>query len=249
METQSIEFVLAEQLTALSWTLALAESCTGGLISHRVTNVAGASEVYMGGVVAYSNAAKQHLLGVTQDTLDRFGAVSEQTVKEMAQGAKQRFNTQTAISVSGIAGPGGGSLRKPVGTVWIGLAILDQVHTHHYRFFGTREQIKQQSAEVALWLLAEQLAQHGNNPALQRRLRTTQPIAVEFSGTDLASLHIRAIYWQEKWIAMESIGRRWQDISGSHFLTMSYQGKVYEVMVKADGCWYLLPPMENLDQA
>lgn len=249
METHPIEFVLAEQLTALGWTLALAESCTGGLISHRVTNVAGVSEVYLGGVVAYSNDAKQYLLGVTQDTLDRFGAVSEQTVKEMAQGVRQRFNSQTAISVSGIAGPGGGSAPKPVGTVWIGLAILDQVYTHRYRFFGTREQIKQQSAEAALWLLAERLAQHSNNPALQRHLRATQPIAVEFSGTDLASLHIRAIHWQENWIAIESIGRRWQDALGSHFLTLSYQGKVYEVMVKADGCWYLRPPMENLDLA
>lgn len=249
METHPIEFVLAEQLTALGWTLALAESCTGGLISHRVTNVAGVSEVYLGGVVAYSNAAKRHLLGVTQDTLDRFGAVSDQTVKEMAQGVKQRFNTQAAIAVSGIAGPGGGSSQKPVGTVWIGLAILDQAHTHPYRFFGTREQIKQQSAEAALWLLAEQLAQHNNNPALQRHLRASQPIAVEFSGTDIASLRIRAIYWQEQWIAIESIGRRWQDASGSHFLTLSYQGKVYEVIVKADGCWYLRPPLQSLDQA
>jgi PncC family amidohydrolase len=219
------------------------------LISHRITNVAGASEVYLGGVVAYSNAAKQHLLGVSQDTLDRFGAVSEQTVKEMAQGVKHLFQVQTAISVSGIAGPGGGSPQKPVGTVWIGLAVLDQIHAHLYRFFGTREQIKQQSAEAALWWLAERIAHHGNQPALQRRLRATQPIAVEFSGTDFASLRIRAIYWQENWIPIESIGRRWQDASGSHFLTLSYQGKVYEVMVKADGCWYLRSPRESLHQA
>lgn len=249
METQPIEFVLAEQLTALGWTLALAESCTGGLISHRVTNVAGVSEVYLGGVVAYSNAAKQHLLGVTQDTLERFGAVSEQTVKEMAQGVKQRFKTQTAIAVSGIAGPGGGSPQKPLGTVWIGLAILDQAHTYPYRFFGNREQIKQQSAEAALWLLAERLAQHGNSPALQRRLRASQPIAVDFSGSNPASLRIRAIYWQDKWITIESIGRRWQDASGSHFLTLSYGGTVYQVTARADGCWYLRPPMQSLDRA
>lgn len=249
METVPIEFLLAEQLTDLDWTLALAESCTGGLISHRVTNVAGASEYYLGGVVAYSNAAKQHLLGVTQETLDKFGAVSEQTVKEMAQGVKKLFNTQTAIAVSGIAGPGGGSPQKPVGTVWIGLAILDQAYACLYHFYGTREQIKQQSAEAALWLLAERLAQHRNNPTLQRRLKATQPIAVEFSGTDPASLRIRAIYWQENRIAIESIGRRWQDASGSHFLTLSHQGKVYEVIQKADGCWYLRPPLESLDQA
>jgi len=249
METQPIEFVLVEQLSALRWTLALAESCTGGLISHRVTNVAGASEVYLGGVVAYSNIAKQQLLGVTQQTLEQFGAVSEQTVKEMAQGVKQLFQAQTAISVSGIAGPGGGAPQKPVGSVWIGLAFLDQIHAHLYRFFGNREQIKQQSAEAALWLLAERIAQHGNNATLQHHLRATQPIAVEFSGTDLASLHIRAIYWQDRWIPIESIGRRWQDVSGSHFLTLSYQGKVYEVIYKADGCWYLRPPMESLDRA
>ncbi|PWH18061.1 MAG: hypothetical protein DDG59_06765 [Anaerolineae bacterium] len=249
METHPIETLLADRLKSLRWSLSLAESCTGGLISHRLTNVAGASEYYLGGVVAYSNAAKQQLLGVKQETLERFGAVSEQTVKEMAQGVQKLFVTQTAISVSGIAGPGGGSPEKPVGTVWIGVAILDQVHATQYRFFGTREQIKQQSAESALWLLATRLTLHQGDSVKLNQLKATQPIAVDFSGEGLDAIRIRAIYWQEKWIAIESMGRRWKDAFGNHFLTQSYQGNVYEVIQRADGCWYLRAPMERPDLA
>lgn len=246
MELRPIEYILADQLSALRWSLSLAESCTGGLIAHRITNVPGSSEYFWGGVVAYSNAAKSNLLGVAQETLDQFGAVSQATVIEMAQGVQKLFGSQTAIAVSGIAGPSGGSPQKPVGTVWIGIATPETIFAHSYRFFGNRQQIKQQSAEIALWLLAQTLTLHWSDAAIQRQVQANQPIAVDFSSDDLDTMRIRAIYWQEKWIPIESIGRRWQEASGSHFLTLSYQGTVFELIRKADGCWFLRPPMETI---
>lgn len=249
MQIRPIEIVLAEQLKSLGWTLSLAESCTGGLISNRITNVPGSSEYFMGGVVAYSNQAKRHLLNVSQETLDQFGAVSQETVLEMARGAQKLFGTHTAIAVSGIAGPSGGSPQKPVGTVWIGIAVPDHVSGSHYRFFGSREQIKCQCAEIALWLLAQKLTAVGRDANIQRQVQADQPIPVDFSGDAMDTIRIRAIYWQEKWIPIESIGRRWQTAQGSHFLVMNYQGKVYELIWTAEGCWYLRPPREALECA
>lgn len=249
MELRPIEFIVWEQLHALRWTLALAESCSGGLVSHRLTNVPGASQVFLGGVVAYSNAAKVHLLGVSEATLEQFGAVSGQTVSEMAMGAQKRFGAQTAIAVSGVAGPGGGSPQKPVGTVWIGVAIADTVTPHEFRFCGTREQIKQQSAEAALWLLGERLLSAAGDTAARLRLGAYRPVAVEFSGEGVDSLRIRSLYWRGQRVGIESVGRRWEDARGSHFLALSSQGKVYELLRRADGCWFLRLPGEALEFA
>lgn len=203
----------------------------------------------MGGVVAYSNTAKITLLKVAPQTLEDHGAVSAETVTQMALGAQELFKTHTAIAVSGIAGPSGGSPQKPLGTVWIGIALPSQVSAHHYRFFGNRQQIKQQSAEAALWLLAQNLALETKEPSQQRQLTTTQPIAVEFSDQGMDALRIRAFDWQGKRIVIQSIGRRWQDARGEHYLAMSYQGKVFELIRKADGCWYLRLPRESVDFA
>ncbi|MCX8061877.1 MAG: CinA family protein, partial [Anaerolineales bacterium] len=216
---------------------------------HRITNVPGSSEYYWGGIVAYSNEAKRNLLNVSQETLDRFGAVSEQTVTEMVRGVQELSGTQTAIAVSGIAGPGGGTPHKPVGTVWISVAVLDQITLHPYRFFGDREQIKNQSAEAALWLLVQRLMSAGSDPTIQSQVRAYQPIAVDYSGREFDAIQIHAIYWQEAWLRIESIGRRWQDADGCHWLAMNYQGKVFELWLKADGCWYLRPPRESIELA
>ncbi len=140
--------------------LALAESCTGGLIGHRVTSVAGSSDYFERGVVVYSNLAKEELLGVSRQTLEAFGAVSHETAREMAQGARQRAHTDIGLSVTGIAGPGGGSEDKPVGTVFFGLAHGDHTESHHRRFVGNRAQVKTQSAETALDLLRRYLEEH-----------------------------------------------------------------------------------------
>ncbi len=249
MELRPIEVLLADQLNALRWQLALAESCTGGLVCHRLTNMPGSSDYFVGGVVAYSNEVKHRILSVPHETLTQYGAVSEQTVIEMARGAQSLFGVQTAISISGIAGPSGGSPQKPLGTVWIGVALPNQIQAFSYRFHGNRLQIKHQSAEMALWLLADLLGEHNPKSDFRRQIRARQPIAVAFSGEAVETLRLRAIYWREKWIAIESIGRRWQDAYGSHFLAMSYEGKVYELSRNADGCWFIRPPLEHLDSA
>jgi nicotinamide-nucleotide amidase len=114
---RTMEGVVGGMLKERGLTLSLAESCTGGLIGNLMTNVPGSSEYFMGGVVAYSNQAKKDLLGVSPETLDQYGAVSDQTVREMAACARERFRADLSLAVSGIAGPDGGSPEKPVGTV------------------------------------------------------------------------------------------------------------------------------------
>lgn len=135
-------------------TLATAESCTGGWIAKIVTDLAGSSEWFEGSVVCYSNALKQSLLGVPEETLEKFGAVSEETVKAMVNGVLAGTSADVAVGVSGIAGPGGGSPEKPVGTIWLGWGFRDrQVHAQVYQFEGDREQIRRQSVKQALEML------------------------------------------------------------------------------------------------
>ncbi len=147
----------------------MAESCTGGLISHRITDIPGSSDYFTGGVIAYANAAKVELLGVSWDTLNKSGAVSRETVLEMATGARRTMGTDIAISVSGIAGPGGGLPDKPVGTVWVGLAASDGKWARIFRFPGNREQNKRASAEATLTMLLEYLQGNRNLDADERR--------------------------------------------------------------------------------
>ena len=137
--------------------LALAESCTGGLVGHRITDVPGSSEYFLGSVVAYAYEAKVALLGVSWETLNSKGAVSGETVIEMARGARNVFNSDIAASISGIAGPAGGTLDKPVGTVWLALAAPDGEWTREFHFSGNREQIKSSSADAALQFLLDYL--------------------------------------------------------------------------------------------
>jgi PncC family amidohydrolase len=140
-------------------TLALAESCTGGLISSRVTDVPGSSVYFLGSVVSYAYEAKVDLLGVSWETLRMHGAVSGETVLEMARGACQTLHTDIAVSVSGIAGPGGGTPEKPVGTTWIGLVTKDGEWARRFQFSGERAQVKMSAADAALQFLLDYL--HG----------------------------------------------------------------------------------------
>ena len=151
------EVQAGELLRACGWQLATAESCTGGLIGHHLTNVAGSSDYYLGGVIAYANGAKVRLLGVQQETLEKYGAVSEETAIEMARGARLRLSADIGLSVTGIAGPSGGSPEKPVGTVWIGLSTAREEYARHFLWAGNRLAVKKQSAQVAVEMLVQHL--------------------------------------------------------------------------------------------
>jgi PncC family amidohydrolase len=152
-----LEELLRERMRARSLTLATAESCTGGLVADRITNVSGSSEYFPGGVVAYAYEAKVNLLGVSWDTLNEHGAVSAETVLEMARGARKIFNTDIGISVSGIAGPTGGLPEKPVGTTWFALVTDTGEWTRHFVWDGDRVQNKRYSSEAALQFVVDYL--------------------------------------------------------------------------------------------
>ncbi len=141
---------LVSLLSDKGLTLSVAESCTGGLIGHLITNIPGSSSCFMGGIISYSNQAKCDLLGVREETIFKYGAVSSQTAEEMAEGVRKRFKTLLSLSVTGIAGPEGGSGEKPVGTVYMGLSDEKCSRSFRYLFHGSRGEIKQKTAEAAI---------------------------------------------------------------------------------------------------
>src|SRR3990172_8236739 len=153
----SIETRLGTLLRQRELTVTTAESCTGGLIANRITDVPGSSDYFVGGFVAYAYEAKVAMLGVSWDTLRAYGAVSRQTVLEMARGARLALNASLAISVSGIAGRGGGLNEKPVRTTWIGLTAKDGEWARRFLFSGDRLQNKMSSADEALQMLVDYL--------------------------------------------------------------------------------------------
>jgi PncC family amidohydrolase len=146
----SLEAQLGQLLRSRGLRLATAESCTGGLIADRITDVPGSSDYFLGGFVAYAYEAKVASLGVSWDTLQKFGAVSRETVLEMARGARTALGADIAISVSGIAGPGGGLPEKPVGTTWIGVVTSGSEQAQVYYWEGNRRENKERSADAAM---------------------------------------------------------------------------------------------------
>jgi nicotinamide-nucleotide amidase len=154
---EKMEEVVGRSLAISGFTLAVAESCTGGLIAERLTNVPGSSKYFVEGVVTYSNESKTRLLGVDKKLILEFGAVSQQVARDMARGARHRAKTDFGLAVTGIAGPDGGSEEKPVGLVFIALA--DEAHTEHKRFVlpGDRELIRWRASQAALDMLRRRL--------------------------------------------------------------------------------------------
>lgn len=149
---------IGHSLKEKGWMLSSAESCTGGLAAHVLTNVSGSSEWFVGGVVAYANRVKQDLLGVDERILRDMGAVSRETVEAMARGVAGRFHTQVGLAVSGIAGPSGGSSEKPVGTVWMAWIVDGEVSSRCHHFTGDRGAVKFASARAVLQGLDEILS-------------------------------------------------------------------------------------------
>lgn len=158
-EDLPLETILGNQLKARHQTIATAESCTGGRLAAALNAQSGASAYYMGSVVAYDNTIKEQVLGVKHSTLEKYGAVSEQTVREMAEGVRALMNTDYAIATSGIAGPTGGTLEKPVGTVWIAWATPKgtTAECYHFGIAREREQITQRAVTAALVELIKSL--------------------------------------------------------------------------------------------
>jgi PncC family amidohydrolase len=148
---RSPEVRIGELLRERHWRLATAESCTGGLVSHLVTNVPGSSDYFVGGVVAYSNPIKERLLGVPREQLVEHGAVSEEVAISMAEGARRELGAEVGLSVTGIAGPGGGTPSKPVGLTWVAVATPGGTRAQVYAWQGKREENKRESALAALW--------------------------------------------------------------------------------------------------
>lgn len=156
-ENVTLEESVIRLLEEKKMTVTTAESCTGGKLSGRLLNVAGASSVYNEGYITYANASKEKILGVKHETLETYGAVSEQTAAEMALGAAKAAGADAALSVTGIAGPGGGTAEKPVGLVYIGCAVNGEVTVREYRFTGNREKNRDYAVARAITLLREEL--------------------------------------------------------------------------------------------
>jgi len=149
--------VVLEKCRTLGLKLAVAESCTGGLLGERITNIPGSSDVFLGGVIAYHNDVKRNELGVRQEDIERYGAVSEQVALQMASGIRERFAADVGVSVTGIAGPGGGTPEKPVGLVWIAVHGSD-VKARRFHVGGDRAEIRQRAAQAALEMVRRALS-------------------------------------------------------------------------------------------
>jgi nicotinamide-nucleotide amidase len=161
-DADTLEQVVGAMLARRGLSLAVAESCTGGLLGHRLTSVSGSSAYFERGVIVYSNDAKMDLLGVPEAILRAHGAVSAETAEAMARGICAIARTPCGVSITGIAGPDGGTPAKPVGTVFIGLAVRDQVVSRRFRFSGDRASVKWQSSLMALDMLRRTLG--GDSP-------------------------------------------------------------------------------------
>ena len=159
-ETSIEELVqqLAAKLNEKGWMLATAESCTGGMIAAACTDLAGSSQWFERGFVTYSNEAKTEMLGVPAEMIAKHGAVSEEVVRAMAEGAIRHSRAQVSIAVTGIAGPGGGSVEKPVGTVWVGWCVQEATYSTLLNLSGSRHQIRQSTAAFALQTMRRKLS-------------------------------------------------------------------------------------------
>ena len=143
--------------------VATAESCTGGLIAHTLTNISGSSDYFDRGIVSYSNKAKTELLGVSQEIIKKYGSVSKQVVKVMAEGVRLKSNVDIGVATTGIAGPTGGTKEKPVGLVFIAISTVQGTYIRRYKFSGNRLQNKELTCNAALLMILEHIKNEGDN--------------------------------------------------------------------------------------
>jgi len=237
----TLEETLGPLLKARRLTLAAAESCTGGLIGHRLTGVPGSSEYFLGGIISYSNAAKERLLGVPAETLRTFGAVSEETARAMARGARRALGADLGVAVTGVAGPGGGTPEKPVGLTWLALSApgIEEAQCHLWN--GDREANKASSAEAALKLVEAYLLRP--EPAAgvpQPEAEQMEPAEVEARFGVMGEITVLSFSWRGHLHAVASQGRQWRAADGWHFVVMASGERVFELLyteLAAGGAW------------
>lgn len=235
---------IAEYLLAEGATVATAESCTGGLVGHLLTNVSGSSRWYGDGIVAYSYAAKKALLGVEEETLDRVGAVSAEVAEQMARGAKQRMGSDYALAVTGIAGPQGGTDEKPVGLTYIAVATPTRVEVRRCQWHGTREGNKRSSANAVLLLLRDLLRANATQNDERQREMTMNRNAVQALFDSDGTLRPQSFVWQGRRHEISDHGRKWRDGTVRHFLVMS-MGRVWELSFdEGTLAWSVTPQTE-----
>lgn len=158
MNDKPLEIMIGNLLRRRGWCIAMAESCTGGRLGDRITNIPGASDYFEGNIIAYSYEAKVRLLGVKWTTLERHGAVSEAVALEMVRGVRRALATEVGVSITGIAGPSGGTAEKPVGLTWIGISTPHHEETHRFVWDGNRLDNKEKSVQAALNILVKTLS-------------------------------------------------------------------------------------------
>jgi PncC family amidohydrolase len=227
--------------------LATAESCTGGLIGHLLTNVPGSSDYYLGGAQVYSNDIKHKVLGVRLETLETYGAVSAETVLEMACGVRKTLDSDIGLSVSGIAGPGGGTIEKPVGLVWIGMAASGFERAWENKWDGDRTQIKDQAANQALYLLSEYLEGEELVNRVDKSRHSTDrsgdPVKVWVSIGENGEIQPTGFSSSGEKYKIDTVGRQWEKDGCRHFLVMVPIDKIYELIFnQGEMRWYLKNP-------
>jgi PncC family amidohydrolase len=208
--------------------LATAESCTGGLIGHLLTNIPGSSRWYVGGAIVYSNALKHGLLGVRQEVMERVGAVSAEVAEQLARGARQAFETEYAISATGIAGPDGGSDDKPVGLVYIGVATPEKVIVRRFEFQGSRVGNKESSADAAFSLLLEML-QEEQEQGRKKPSKGHVSTSVDATFGPDGLIRPLAFVWNGRSHKVSDLGRQWEEGATRYFLVMTPDNRVWQL--------------------
>lgn len=231
---QSLEVIAGELLRERGWRLAVAESCTGGLVGHRLTNISGSSTYFVGDMIVYAYDAKVRLLGVRWETLEQFGAVSRETVLEMARGVRQVLAADIGMAVSGIAGPGGGTPNKPVGLTWIGLNTADQEVAYHFVWDGDRSENKDRSAQAVLQILVDYLKEKRDE------VKAMEAVAVKAKFDEQGQVLPLSFTWRGREYLVETVGRRWSAENGQHMLVMVPSGRMFElVFLPQESRWVL----------
>ncbi|MBL8097065.1 MAG: CinA family protein [Anaerolineales bacterium] len=256
MTTDSLAHQLGDLLKARGQTVVTAESCTGGLIGDLITDVSGSSAFFLGGAIVYANSAKQRLLGVSQATLLQHGAVSEATAIEMAAGARRLFDADYALSATGIAGPDGGTPEKPVGLVYIGLAMREGAWARRCEWSGDRQENKRQSADAALTWLIEHLKESAASATVApvvpaprgapKHNAIREPSEVEAMFAHNGKVRVLRFTWKGRSWPVVSQGRQ-RDTGGElRTLVMTTRDRVYELMYeRSSEKWFVTLASED----